>query len=288
MAGKTCLVTGVTSGLGAVTARELAARGATVLAVARDGVRGRAAVAGIGQQAPAGAVRLLVADLSELDQVRRLAAEVRDASPRLDVLVHNAGVAKFSRETTADGLETTFATNHLAPFLLTNLLREHLLGSNPARVVTVSSAAHKQVRKIPWDDLQAEHRFRPLEVYNLTKLMNVLFTVELARRLEATGVTANCVSPGFLHTNLGREATGGFRLFFSLARPFQKSAEHGVATTLQVACAPELAAVTGCYFRAGKIAEPSALARDRAAAERLWTLSAELSGLDATDSPDRR
>ena len=226
---------------------------------------------------PRARVEVLTADISHLGQVRALAAQVRDRYDRLDVLVNNAGVAKFRPELTPDGLGVTFATNHLGPFLLTNLLLDQLRQSAPARVITVSSDRHKQQRTIPWDDLEPGRDC----TYKASKLLNILFTYELARRLVGTGVTANCLSPGFVRTDLGREATGAFRVFLRLSRPFQTSPEAGAQTSVYLATSPEVAEVSGRYFEKSTPAESSALSRDPAAAERLWQLSTQLSGLDA-------
>jgi NAD(P)-dependent dehydrogenase (short-subunit alcohol dehydrogenase family) len=209
--------------------------------------------------------------------VRTLAAQVQDRHDRLDVLVNNAGVATFRQELTPDGLGVTFATNHLGPFLLTNLLLDQLTHSAPARVITVSSDRHTQQRTIPWDDLEPGHDC----TYKASKLLNILFTYELARRLAGTGVTANCLSPGFVRTDLGREATGAFRVFLRLSRPFQTSPEAGAQTSVYLATSPEVAEVSGRYFEKRALAESSALSRDPAAAEQLWQLSTQLSGLDA-------
>jgi NAD(P)-dependent dehydrogenase (short-subunit alcohol dehydrogenase family) len=274
---KTCLVTGATSGIGQATAARLAERGATVITVARDLARGEQAAAAIRARAPRARVEVLVADLSRLGQVRRLAAQVQDRYDRLDVLVNNAGVATFRPRLTPDGLGVTLATNHLGPFLLTNLLLDQLRRSAPARVVTVSSDRHTRQRSIPWDDLEPGHDC----TYEASKLLNVLFTYELARRLAGTGVAANCLSPGFVRTELGREATGAFRVFLRLARPFQSSPEAGAATPVYLASSPAVAEVSGRYFEKCTQAESSALSRDPAAAERLWQLSTQLSGLDA-------
>jgi NAD(P)-dependent dehydrogenase (short-subunit alcohol dehydrogenase family) len=275
--GKTCLVTGATSGIGKATAVRLAELGATVITVARDRARGAQAAAEIRRRAPRARVEVLTADLSRLGQVRTLAARVQDRSDRLDVVVNNAGVATFRQELTPDGLGITFATNHLGPFLLTNLLLDQLRHSAPARVVTVSSDRHKQQRSVPWDDLQHRHDC----TYKASKLLNILFTYELARRLAGTGVTANCLSPGFVRTRLGREATGAFRVFLRLARPFQSSPEAGAATPVYLATSAEVAQVSGRYFEKCTPAESSALSQDPAAAKRLWQLSTQLSGLDA-------
>jgi NAD(P)-dependent dehydrogenase (short-subunit alcohol dehydrogenase family) len=251
---KICLVTGASSGIGAATAKALVQRGATVVGVARGAVT-------------IDGVQSLTADLALLDDVRKLAEKVRSRHGRIDVLINNAGVAKFRRELTADGFERTFATNHLGPFLLTNLLKEALAGG---RVITVSSSGHRQVKSLDWDSLPTGDAFRSLATYNVTKLLNVLFTAELARR----GATANCADPGFVRTNLGREATGGFGLFLKAAAVFQTGPGKGAHTSVQLACADEVP--TGRYFVNSKIKSPSPLAQDTAAARRLWDLSAEL------------
>jgi retinol dehydrogenase 12 len=280
MSGKTCLVTGATSGIGQETALRLAMLGATVIIVARDAARGETAGDEIRRRVPLAKVETVTADLSSLAQVRRLAEEVLARCDRLDVLVNNAGVISMRRQLTADGLETTFATNHLGPFLLTNLLRGLLERSAPARVVTVSSAAHKQVRTIPWDDLprgaQAGHK----QSYPVSKLLNIWFTVELARRLTGTGVTANCLHPGFVRTALGRDVTGVLGAAVRLVLRFQPGPATGAETSVYLASSPEVADVSGGYFVKCKPAEPSALARDASAAARLWALSEELAGLD--------
>jgi NAD(P)-dependent dehydrogenase (short-subunit alcohol dehydrogenase family) len=272
MSGKICLVTGATSGIGKETALRLAMLGATVIIVARDAARGAAARDEIRQHVPFARVDTMTADLSSMAQVRRLAEEVLARYDRLDVLVNNAGVIMMRRQLTADGLETTFATNHLGPFLLTNLLRELLARSAPARVVTVSSAAHKQVRTIPWDDLPTRYR----QAYPLSKLLNVLFTAELARRLTGTGVTANCLHPGFVRTAIGRDVTGVLGAAVRLVLRFQPGPGTGAETSVYLASSPEVAEVTGGYFVKCRPAQPSALARDVHAATRLWTLSEEL------------
>jgi NAD(P)-dependent dehydrogenase (short-subunit alcohol dehydrogenase family) len=253
---KICLVTGASSGIGAATARALVQRGATVVGVARGAV----AIDG---------VESLTADLAVLDDVRELADKVRGRYGRIDVLINNAGVAKFRRELTPDGFERTFATNHLGPFLLTNLLKESLADG---RVITVSSSGHRQVKSLDWDTLPTGGAFGSLATYNVTKLLNVLFTAELARR----GATANCADPGFVRTNLGREATGGFALFLKASAVFQARPDKGARTSVHLACADEVP--TGRYFVNGKIKSPSPLAQDTAAARRLWDLSAELTG----------
>jgi NAD(P)-dependent dehydrogenase (short-subunit alcohol dehydrogenase family) len=280
MSGKTCLVTGATSGIGKETALRLAMLGATVIIVARDAARGAAAGEEIRRRVPLAQVETMTADLSSLAQVRRLAGEVQARCDRLDVLVNNAGVISMRRQLTADGLETTFATNHLGPFLLANLLRGLLERSAPARVVTVSSAAHQQVRTIPWDDLPRGAQAGQGQAYPLSKLLNILFTLELAKRLAGTGVTANCLHPGFVRTALGRDVGGVLGTAVRLVARFRPGPATGARTSVYLASSPEVAAVTGGYFVRCELAEPSALARDTQAAARLWTLSAELAGLD--------
>lgn len=206
-------------------------------------------------------------DMSRMDDVRRLASHIAERHPDLNVLVNNAGVSKFDRVVTSDGFETTFATNYAAPYVLTNLLLP-TLARNRGIVVNFTSEQHRFVRAIPWDDLQAERRWRPIEQYNLTKLYLVLFTRELAKR--APSITATCVSPGFLRTDLGREARGSFRVFLTLARPFQRTAEHGA----QAVVAAINSGVSGAYFRGTRQVAPSKLALDDATAARLWELSA--------------
>lgn len=285
MSGKTCLVTGATSGIGQETAAALASLGGFVIIVGRDAARGAAAVAEIRRRVPTAQVEALTADLSSLAQVRLLAGEVAARHDRLDVLVNNAGVISAGRPLSADGLETTFATNHLGPFLLTSLLRGLLERSAPARVVTVSSAAHKQVRAVPWDDLARGGPAGP--AYPLSKLLNVLFTFELARRLAGTGVTANCLHPGFVRTALGRNVTGAPGAAVRLVLRFRPGPAAGARTSVYLASSPEVTDVTGGYFVACRPAQPSALARDTGAAARLWTLSEELAGsspLEITDS----
>jgi NAD(P)-dependent dehydrogenase (short-subunit alcohol dehydrogenase family) len=279
MTGKTCLVTGATSGIGKQTAMRLATLGAEVIIVARDEARGRGAAGEIRRLVPSARVEVMTADLSSLAQVRRLAADVLAAHDRLDVLVNNAGVISTQRRLTDDGLEATFATNHLGPFLLTGLLRGLLERSAPARVVTVASDAHKQVREIPWDDLPHGGPAVGMQAYAVSKLLNILFTIELARRLGGTGVTANCLHPGFVRSALGRDVGGALGALVRLALLTRPGPATGARTSLYLASSPEPADVTGGYFVKCKRARPSALAADAQAAARLWRLSEELTGL---------
>ncbi|MGH3793520.1 MAG: SDR family NAD(P)-dependent oxidoreductase [Pseudonocardiaceae bacterium] len=284
-AGSLCLITGATSGIGQAAACQLAQRGARVLATARNDQGRQALLSTLRASAPDADVEVLLCDLAELSQVRRLAKEVEQTYGGLDVLINNAGVSKFTYQLTVDGFETTFAVNHLAPFLLTNLLLPALSKARQGRVVTVSSDVHKQVRKVgdlEFDAVAGQESFRPLSAYQKSKLMNVWFTRALADNLGESTVTANCLSPGFVRTRLAREARGGFAVFTKLSRPFQKKAADAARDVVNLAGAPELATVTGKYFRGGRQVEPSALARDAATARRLWELSAELSGLSSS------
>jgi retinol dehydrogenase 12 len=279
MSGTTCLVTGATSGIGKETALRLAMLGATVVIVARDAARGAAAGAEITDRVPPAQVEVMTADLSSLAQVRRLAGDVLGRHGRLDVLVNNAGLISPRRELTADGLETTFATNHLGPFLLTSLLRGLLERSAPARVVTVSSAAHKQVSAIPWEDLPCGAQSGQGQAYPVSKLLNILFTTELARRLAGAGVTANCLHPGFVRTGLGRDVTGVLGAVLPLILRLRPGPSAGARTPVYLASSPDVTGVTGGYFVNCKPATPSALAKDTRAAARLWTLSEDLADL---------
>ncbi len=280
LGGRVCLVTGATSGIGREAALGLARSGATVLMVARERERGAAVASEIRSAAASGTVALLIADLASQGDVTALAARVRQNHERLDVLIHNAAAVNAARRVTVDGIEATLAVNHLAPFLLTNLLAPLLQATQASRVVIVSSYMHTRVRQIPWDDLQGEHAYSPARTYNLTKLMNVLFNYELARRWDGTGVTANALHPGWpLKTNLGREQTGAGRLFDRATKLIGSSADKGARTSLYLAGSPEVAAVTGQYFSRCRPAKSSPLSHDTEAAERLWALSAALCDL---------
>jgi NAD(P)-dependent dehydrogenase (short-subunit alcohol dehydrogenase family) len=275
---RTVLVTGASAGIGRATAARLAAMGANVLLASRSRERGEAAQAMIAEQVPGASTRLLLADLASPDGVRSLAEQTLGASDRLDVLVNNAGVFTRGYEETPNGLETQFAVNHLAPFLLTHLLRERLAETAPSRVITVSSEAHKRGR-INFDDLQGQQHYNGLKAYAQSKLANLLFNRELARRLGGTGVTANALHPGVVATSLLFDSFRPLKLL----RPFFKTPEQGARTTICLAAAPALERLTGLYFIDCEPARPSAAARDDAAARRLWQVSAELAGIDARE-----
>jgi retinol dehydrogenase-14 len=287
MTDKVVLITGATRGIGKATAIGLATIGARVGITGRDLARAEQAAAGIRAASGNPAVDPFAADLTSQAEVRRLAVAVLDAYPRLDVLVNNVGGYWNTRHVTADGLERTIALNHLAPFLLTNLLLDRLKQSAPARVVTVSSGAHATGR-IDFDDLQGERSYSGARAYSQSKLANVLFTYELARRLQATSVTANALHPGVVRTSFGAEDPGRVqRLFLPFVRPFMKAPVQGAATSIHLASAPDLEQVTGRYFANGKPRRSSERSYDEAAAARLWQVSATLVGLTASDSMTR-
>lgn len=274
MSGKIVLVTGATSGIGESTARGLAAIGATVVMVGRSEERAQAAIERIQRGGGAPKVHFLVADLASPRDVRALARDFVSRFDHLDVLVNNAGVDVGTRSTTPEGLELTFAVNYLAPFLLTNLLLDVLKASAPSRVLNVASAAHRAGR-IDFDDLQSERRFGQ-RAYNNSKLALVVFTYELARRLQGTGVTANCVDPGFVRTSLGSTMSLGYRVVGTLMWPFMAPPEKGARTSVWAASSPELAEVTGAYFKAERPVEAAQQSHDRDIAEQLWKVSESL------------
>lgn len=285
MHGSTVLVTGGTGGIGLATATGLAGLGARVGIVGRSAVRGEAAAAAVRRRLPSARVDVFEADLSSQADVRRLAEEVKATYPRLDVLVNNVGGYWAHRHVTADGLERTFALNHLAPFLLTHELLDRLVASAPARVVTVSSGAQAMGR-IDLDDLQGEHSYSGQRAYNQSKLANVLFTYELARRLEGTGVTATVLHPGVVRTSFGREDSGRWmRLMLPVVRPFMKSPDQGAATPIHLASSPAVAGVSGAYFANLRPKRSAAASYDRELARRLWDASSALVGVEWNPNP---
>ncbi len=282
MAGKSVLVTGGTGGIGQATAIRLAALGARVGITGRDLARTEAAAAVIRATPDSPAVDAFAADMSVQAGVRRLAAQVLDTYPRLDVLVNNAGGFWAHRHVTADGLEHTFALNHLAPFLLTSLLLDRLTASAPARIVTVSSGAHARAR-IDFDDLQGERNYSGQRAYSQSKLANVMFTYELARRLEGTGVTATVLHPGVVRTSFGAEDQAAYLAVMTrVARLFMKTPAQGAGTPVYLASSPQVEGITGRYFVNRKPKTSSKASYDTAAAARLWQASIDLAGLTAT------
>lgn len=283
MKGKTCLVTGATSGMGQVTARALAQRGATVVIVGRDPARSADAADRIKQQTGNPAVELLLADLSSQAQIRKLAEQFMSRHQRLDVLVNNAGSLFMSRRESVDGIEMTFALNHLTYFLLTNILLPILKASAPSRIVNVSSYGHRR-GVVNFDELQGNQRYNGMVAYRQSKLANLLFTFELARRLSGTGLTVNAVNPGLVASNFGLNNFGSWaRTLWPAVQPiyqlFASSPEQGAQTAIYAATSPELEGVSGKYLERMQLATPSAAAQDGVAAARLWQLSEELTGL---------
>lgn len=278
MAGKTVLVTGGTGGIGRATAAGLAALGARVGITGRDVARARAAAADIAATTGNPAVDAFAADMSSQAQVRQLASEVLDAYPRLDVLINNVGGFWATRRLTVDGLEHTFAVNHLAGFLLTDLLLDRLKASAPARIVTVSSGAQRMGR-MNFDDLQGEHGYSGQHAYNQSKLANVMFTYELARRLAGSGVTATVLHPGVVRTGFAAEDPSPmWKVLLPLIRPLLKSPQRGAATSIYLASSPEVEGVTGTYFVDSQPKTSSRSSYDQAAAGRLWRISVALVG----------
>jgi retinol dehydrogenase 12 len=279
MHGKICVVTGATSGLGLVTAQALSRQAATVIVVGRNPERGIATVSRIQRETGNSAVESMIADLSAQGQVRQLATELQRRFSRLDVLVNNAGALFARRQLSQDGVEMTFALNHLAYFLLTNLLLDPLKASTSARIVNVSSEAHRGAR-LDFADLQGERNYGGYRAYARSKLANILFTYELARRLEGTGIVANALHPGFVATNFGRNnrsfTAGLFRILQLVAAI---SPEEGAQTIIYLATSPQVNGITGEYFVKQKAVRSSQVSYDRAAAERLWQISAELTRL---------
>jgi NAD(P)-dependent dehydrogenase (short-subunit alcohol dehydrogenase family) len=276
MKGKIVLVTGFTSGIGNVTARELARAGATVVGVARDPARGQAAVAEIARATGNEDVHLLTCDLASQADVRRLAAGFRGRFDRLHVLVNNAGAVFGERSLTVDGIERTFATNHLAYFLLTQLLLDPLKAAAPARVVSVASVVH-QTARLDFSDLEYARRpYVPLEVYGATKLANVAWSAELARRLQGTGVTANSLHPGVFASHFGDSGPGWMRFGVKLVRPFITSSDKAAETTVYLASSPEVEGVTGKYFVKKRPAPTGKGAEDPELGRRLWAVSEEM------------
>jgi NAD(P)-dependent dehydrogenase (short-subunit alcohol dehydrogenase family) len=281
LTGRVCLVTGATRGLGRATAEALANMGATVLLHGRDSAAVGAVCREIQRRSgvPPRSVTGVVADFASLADVRRLAREITDRHGRLDVLVNNAGTVTMRRKPTADGFEWQLGINHLAPFLLTNLLLERLKASAPARIITVSSRAHRR-GVLDFDDLNWERRkYDGLQAYGASKLANILFTSELARRLTGSGVTANCLHPGVVATNIFNHAGLAGRLVGLLARWRMLSPAKGAETSVFLASSPEVAEVSGRYLEKCAAVEPTPAAQDMAAAQRLWEISEQLTGL---------
>jgi retinol dehydrogenase-14 len=281
MTPKACVVTGASSGIGLETAVALAGAGARVAIVCRTPEKSEHAVREIRRRSPGADALAFAADLSSQRAVRTVAAELAAALPRLNVLVNNAGLMLRERVLTEDGIETTFAVNHLAYFLLTRLLEPVLVAGAPSRVVNVASRAHLS-GTLRFDDLMGSRGYDGWQAYAQSKLANVVFTYELARRLAGTGVTANCLHPGVVGTNIGHAGPSWIRFGIKLVRPFLLSPARGAATSIHLASSPEVQGVTGKYFVGRREERTSDESYDRAVAARLWKVSEELTGLPAS------
>ncbi len=278
LAGRRVLVTGATSGLGLGTAQALAARGARLLLGARSAERGRTAVARVSETTGNPEVEFVVADLSSATEVRQLARDVQSRFDALHVLINNAGIDVGERQVTEDGLESTFAVNYVAPFLLTNALLDLLQASAPARILNVASTGYKG-GKLDFDDLQSERHFSGQRAYNTSKLALVLFTYELSRRVDGTGVTVNAVDPGFVRgTEIGSTLPRIYQFMGTLMQPFMASVEKGADTIVWAASDPSLAGITGRYFKQRREVSTDAPTHDDALAGRLWAATEALTG----------
>jgi NAD(P)-dependent dehydrogenase (short-subunit alcohol dehydrogenase family) len=275
MKGKICMVTGANSGIGKVVALELAKTGATVIMVCRDQGRGEAARSEIVASSGNESIELMLADLSVQASIRELARDFRKNDRPLHVLVNNAGALFMKRQVSADGLEMTLALNHLGYFLLTHLLQDVIKTSGQARIVNVASGAHWR-SSVRFDDLQREREYRFMEVYGQSKLANILFTYELARRLDGGGVTANCLHPGLVGTNLAKNNGVIVRIGTALMKPFVLSPEKGAETAVYLATSPEVEGLTGKYFVEKTVVQSSPESNDSGVAQRLWQVSEEL------------
>ena len=276
--GKVCVITGGTDGIGKAAAHGLALQGATLLVHGRDQAKGARAIAELKASSGNPSIEFLQADFASLADVRRLAAEIAQRAPRVDVLVNNAGGVFAKRTLSQDGYELTFAVNHLAPFLLTHLLLDTLKSGAPTRIVTTSSEAHRRAN-IALDDLQsARKRYSPMSVYGSSKLANILFTRVLAKRLAGTAITATCLHPGFVKTSFGRglDVSPLLGTLFALISRFARTPEKGAETVLYLSSSPEVQGASGGYYFDCRLKTPSAAALDDAAADRLWQLSERL------------
>jgi NAD(P)-dependent dehydrogenase (short-subunit alcohol dehydrogenase family) len=279
MSGKVCLITGATSGIGEVTARELVKLGAKVVITARTQKKAAFAIDKIRAASNSNTIEGLVADLSSQADVRSIATEFKRRHDRLDVLINNAGAVYMRRSESVDGIEMTFAGNHLAPFLLTNLLLDTIKESTPARIINVSSNAHEG-QVIDFNDFQCQHNYQFMRAYGKSKLANILFTYELDRRLGGSGVTVNALHPGFVGTNMGANNGWLVKLFLPITRLWGISPNEGAETSIYLASSPEVEGVSGEYFYQKQPVPSSQFSHDVEAGQQLWRVSAEMTGLD--------
>jgi NAD(P)-dependent dehydrogenase (short-subunit alcohol dehydrogenase family) len=280
MKNKVCLITGATSGIGQATAMALAQKGARVIVAGRDEERCQNTVAHIQQETQNFHVDYLVGDLSVQAQIHQMAAEFKSRYERLDVLVNNAAAIFFFRRVSADGVEMNFAVNHLAYFLLTNLLLDTIKASAPARIVNVASNSHYG-KHLDFDNLQLKRGYNPMRAYGRSKLCNLYFTYELARRLEGTGVTVNAMHPGFVRTNMAANNGWLVKLFLPLVHRNSLSPEQGASTAVYLASSPDVEGVTGKFFVREKEKKSDPVSYDESAARRLWEVSEEITGLSS-------
>jgi NAD(P)-dependent dehydrogenase (short-subunit alcohol dehydrogenase family) len=279
MPTKTIVVTGGTSGIGEVAAIRLAEQGARIVLIARDRARADTTLAKLNKANPAATHAVHLADLSSIAEMKRVAAEVAAAEPAIDVLINNAGAVFTSRQESVDGLEMTFAVNHMAYFVVTNILLPNLKATPGARIVSTASMAHSS-GKIDFDDLQLRKSYSTFRAYGNSKLMNILFTRELARRLEGAGVTANCLHPGGVATRFGSNNSGFLAVVFKVAISIAGiSPEKGARTIIHLASSPDVATISGEYFYKCKVIDPSAAAQSDEDAKRLWDASAKIAGV---------
>ena len=272
------VITGATSGIGQVAAEALAAQGARIVLVARDRARADRMLARLRSVGPTMAHKAHIADLSRLAETRQVGERIAAEEPHIDVLINNAGNIFIERGVTADGLERTFALNHMAYFVLTHALRERLIASAPARIVNTASNAHRG-NVLDFDDLQFKRGFRGLTAYGRSKLANILFTRELARRLAGTGVTANCLHPGFVSTGIGQRDGGLFAIMVRMSMLFARTPEQGASTIVYLATSPDVAAASGGYYADCRQAVQTHAAQNDDDARRLWEESLRLAGL---------
>jgi NAD(P)-dependent dehydrogenase (short-subunit alcohol dehydrogenase family) len=276
--GKTCVLTGATSGIGLAAAVELAARGARLVLVARNPARADEAVAAIRARTPDAPIEVVRGDLAKLAEVRSAADAILARCPQIHLLFNNAGVVKLRRETTADGFEAMFGVNHLAYFVMTNALEDRLRATPGARIVSTASEAHRFGGALDFDDLQSERSYGAFKSYGRSKLCNILWTRELARRLEGSGVAATCFHPGAVATRLGQTDAGWTRLLSRLIGLFMLSPEQGASTGVFLATAPQGVSISGRYFAKSREKAPARYAQDDATAARLWEVSEALVG----------
>ncbi|MFV1885307.1 MAG: SDR family oxidoreductase [Balneola sp.] len=278
MNNKLCVITGANSGIGFETARELVRQGAFIVMVCRNEDKAEAAKSELLEENPGSGVDIILCDFASQDEIRKAANTITSSYDKIDLLINNHGFVAASYNETVDGLEETFAVNHIGYFLFTNLLLDQVKAAGKARIINVASDAHKAGKFDP-ENIQLKENYSNWTAYGNSKLYNILFTIELAERLKGTGVTANCLHPGVIKSNFGSNSTFLVRLFWKIAGPFMKSNKEGAQTTIYLATADEVEEVNGAYFKNSKVTIPSDQALDKEAAEKLWEISEELCGL---------